>query len=359
MLRDLRLKVSTLARLIVLSPLFLACIIGAKQFEIWPQITYLWNAQASPLNELMILSPHSFRYAVLYPILIFSEAVGVDYNTVFTFVVLILAYKTSELIFETSRIVVPYSNYKLVSSVVITAMLLAIFSAMNGRGAIALFGYALLINTSLITLGSAKRGVSIWLRFFFSLLFCSVSSGTLAVSVVTLVLVISISVIRLSARFLVARMSMKDAYVALYGPIILVVFGAITLVGILKNLNFYGGGYEGFFEMLSHGFGSVLSPVLKQVSPNVFVLTILMVVVGVNLLIERMTFPFLIRAVLICLALGVFGYTTASMVIVPALVLVSARIQTLRFGGKSPAKLPPLDFWLEKNKSMERRDGVV
>ena len=50
------------------------------------------------------------------------------------------------------------------------------------------------------------------------------------------------------------------------GIIICMVFSGIVLVGLNKNLDYYGSGYDGFIKMFGHGVGIYLIPFLESIS---------------------------------------------------------------------------------------------
>ena len=100
------------------------------------------------------------------------------------------------------------------------------------------------------------------------------------------------------------------------------IFVGITVVGALKNLNFYGFGYDGLVNMLSHGIGTVLKPILTTVSWPPLILTATILVFVVRKAIKKSHNPMVTTMLFICFGCGLFGYTTLSMAIVPMLIIL-------------------------------------
>lgn len=92
-------------------------------------------------------------------------------------------------------------------------------------------------------------------------------------------------------------------------------------VGLVKNLNFYGIGYEGFVNMLGHGIGAVLKSLLHSISLTSILAIICFVIIIANIIVQTFRYPLIVRILIIFCGCVLFGYTTQSMAVVPMLIL--------------------------------------
>lgn len=184
----MKVNINTFNRLLIFTPLAFSIILGFKSFEVWAQISYLWNFRASPVEELLVLSPHSFRYAAMYPIMVASEKLGIDENFFFSCIVLIMGLFTARLTFASLQKIQNEKKLRNTASFFISTIIVLLLFNMNGRGAVALFGFALLLNIIVKSETGKTFSIGMSANLFFALLCCSVSSGTLAVSFTTLLL---------------------------------------------------------------------------------------------------------------------------------------------------------------------------
>ncbi len=323
---ELKLSRSKIQMILVFAPLVLAVAFGVKKFELWSQLTYLWHVKASPITEILNLSPHSFRYALFFPVFYFSESIGIDRDIIFTLIVVVIGYFTAFLIFDSSKLISNSKNGINTSYFLICGTIVFLLFMMNGRGAVALFGYALLVNVILALEFKARFTFWVVVKIFFALLFCSVSSGTLSVSVASLMLLIFYNIIGIVERLVFMRLSKRLAIGTFFELVVFSIYISMVLVGLFKNLSFYGIGFEQSLELLQHGAGAALEPVLKVLPLAVLVVLVSTAAIGVNLFVARLYSPTLARLLIICVALGMFGYTTLAMAIVPILVLLAARL---------------------------------
>ena len=172
-------------QVVVFTPLAVFVFTGYKTFEIWPQITYLWSQQANPVDQLLNLTPHSFRYSLLYPVLIFSSALGVDKDLIFSMVVLLLGFLSAFLILDSLKFVSDWEKRQNTATLCICLIIVFLLFLMNGRR-LAPFGFSLISNTILKLKSVNRFSFGVFAKIFLALIFSSVSSGTLMVALLTL-----------------------------------------------------------------------------------------------------------------------------------------------------------------------------
>lgn len=327
---NMKINNNTLNRIIVFTPLALSLLFELKSFEIWGQIIYLWDHQASPIGELLILSPHSFRYAAMYPVLIVSEQFGIDKNLCFSWIVLVMGFLSAVHIFDSLKRLQRKNRRGNTASLFVSIIIVFLLFSMNGRGAVALFGFSLLVNIIVQSETGTKLSIGMSINLFLSLICSSVSSGTLAISCATLLLYVLKNLRHIFLGILRLHLTKESLKICAVGMSCFIAFSGIVIVGFLKNLDFYGVGYGGFVNMLSHGMGVVFKPLFDVYSlPLLFTMVIGLAVV-INLIVKNSPYPSISQLLVICIAFGLFGYTTLSMAIVPLLILVGSALPDFR-----------------------------
>jgi hypothetical protein len=322
-----RVKTASIVPVLILVPLFLAVLSGSKQYAIWSQITYLWDAHADPIQQLSEVSPHSLRYALMYPLLIFAESFRVDQDKVFSIMVVAICYLTGRNILSTIKILDPRPHNALVITFFVMAMTEAIFFLMNGRISLAFFGYSILLRT--IVKVSYHRIVS-WkvpILLLFALFLCGVSSGTLFSAGGTLAITVLFEFSKSLRRLQLNKVSLFLILTAVSSGYFFLKF---ILVGLIKNLLFYGGGYAGFLSMLQHGFGGVLYPFVSILSLQELIALVLFCTLFFSFVLSRFTFSFLLHILVGTIAFGAFGFSTLTLSFMPMMVLLSLKLKRIR-----------------------------
>lgn len=302
--------------------LVLMCLVlsGVKTYEVWSQIEYLWSSRENPfaVSTLSELGAHGLRYMLLYPLLVFCEAFGLDHNMVFSMLVPVMTYVVMRNVWAVLGALSDGRSQTVIAALFIAGLFFALFFSMNGRISLAFLGYSIIFRILAIYhytqnhLSVSQVGLVI-----LAVLFCSVSSGTLMSAF--LLVFLSVGVLFLSVyKKLRARKSAKYILVLVFASLYL--FGRFIIIGINKNIAFYGGGISGFIEMLGHGFGKVFLP-LFEIFPPVILLVAALVGMGFGLyVIDRFRYSYLLLQTLCALSIGVFGYSALSLISMPATV---------------------------------------
>jgi hypothetical protein len=317
---SMRVKTSTLVALLAMVPLLLSVLLGLKSYAVWPQIGYLWSVGANPITELVQTSPHALRFALIYPILGIAELLGVAHDTLFTVVLLWVCFLT---ILTMNRIVgmIVTAPCKTVLLDVMTATILVfLFFLMNGRIGFAFLGYAVLL--LVIVRHHYQREFSIIssIALLIGLTLCSVSSGTLTSAAFIVFLAVYFEACRSFRRGSLTRSGLALFFSCFVLGVLLTRF---SLVGIYKNLSFYGGDSEGFMRMLEHGFGGALYPALHALGLPLAIFLAVTMGVLFSLLLSRMPHSLLVHLLLAAIVCGAFGYSTLSLAALPLIALMA------------------------------------
>ncbi|WGV15410.1 hypothetical protein [Fuscovulum ytuae] len=314
-------RISTLLVVAAILPLLLSVMLGLKTFEIWSQITYMWEADANPLVELAQINPHSLRYMLLYLVLVTAEFMGWHHDTLFSYILVGLCFFTVRNLVRTVAITANTDHVSYLVQIGCAAIVVILFYLMNGRIGFAFLGYSILLLIVARHYYQRRFDAFSAVSALVGLGLSSVSSGTLISAVLCLVIALYFEVIRSFQRVSLTR----TALFALLSCLVLgVLFFRFFLVGINKNIAFYGGGGDGFLRMLEHGAGRSIYPALSAVGlPTVVALALAMAVLFAMLL-YRLRQSFMLHILLAAMVCGAFGFSTLSLAALPVLVVASA-----------------------------------
>lgn len=233
-------KIPTLVALLLLAVLVLT---GVKEFSPWPQITDLWQQQATALS--LIGHPHLYRYLLTYPGMVLENAYPrVGFSLYCSLFLVVDAFLFSAIVRKV-HLVSP--------SLMAWAIFFMAHMFMNGRGVMAWSGWLLCVSLC-IDLSRVAMPVR-WpvLRGAIACFLGAVSTG------VFIVVMFSIFIF-LIQRWRAGRGrlgKLKELPVLLMLVPCTCVFASYFILAVEKNLDFYGAGVQGAFRMLEHGMGYV------------------------------------------------------------------------------------------------------
>jgi len=305
-------------------PLVLAVFLEYKIFMIWPQITYLWQGNINPFLEFSDIGPHALRYTVIYPVLLLSELLGVHYDIVFSYFVIIVYFCTCVFVSKTIKLY-SFNESSFNYSVVFVALIIeALMFLMNGRMTVSLLGYSIVIFYICKMHVHGQVNIQSLIALILGFTLCGVSSGAIisALSLYLYYMITSTYNLLSTGRF---KSYLKNLVII---SLTFYIFIEILISMIDKNLNFYGGGFGGFLEMLNHGYGVILYSLnglqilLIAVSIFVFGLVYMMYYYTGRL-------SLLASMLIISICCGAFGYSTLAMAVIPAILLITLTIHDL------------------------------
>ncbi len=275
------------------------------EFGLWSQVTYLRGAS---LNSSNVIAAHFLRYLLVLPIFIASDIFVIEANLIFRAVCFLN-------IFLITRNCITITKFYNNNNGLIFLFAFAIFFIflsilMNGRMLFSLVGYSYLL--SLFHRWDYREidETGLFVRFLVALLMCSVSTGTFLLCIVSM-LMFSVCHTQRSKGLYISYLIL---FTGLLSPII--------ILYLMKNINFYGGGFYGFINMLNHGAGAVFH--------KFDTMTTLLLISNFLLVLAFMTYTYLKTTkyrflILFCgsgLVCGLFGYSTLAMSFVPIFILI-------------------------------------
>ncbi|MGF3114059.1 hypothetical protein ACQV2R_01535 [Facklamia sp. P12937] len=298
-------------------------------FSEFIQLNYLPQAETllgeDPIK--LILAGHIWgpRYFVTYPSVILSDSFFIDIDKAFTIYSLIIM---SLYIITFQKIAHEFNHKSYIYSFIVIIASLIMLEFMNGRLIFAYFGFSIILLQQIKVL-KYKRFYLFpeILMTFVGLLFTTVSSGTVVVAatqILAILLVIFVNKGYLKIKHLFSLL--------VFLTILYLIYYDHVVIMIMKNINFFGGGFKGILSMLKHGVGRVF---YKN-----SLLTILITTLGLSFFISL---PFFLKrinsvkpkmmpiyiSIIISVFGGLFGLSTATMLITPFLILACIYVNNL------------------------------
>lgn len=274
-------------------------------------------------RDLIITESHRLRYALVYPLYLLGNAVGVSPHALMTGLVPFAAAIT---VWAIARVIETQSHAPLRKLGWLALLpLAAIFFFMSGRLILAYLGYALLLRLLLRLLIGPPIGALLLrlLGIAVALWLTSVASGTFVLGLGTTFLVGFLDTLR-------ARGGLARVLAATPALFALLLFHYDLTVMLFKNIAYYGGGLGGAVQMLDHGFGSILLKLpfgaLGLVGLGIFAAGLAF---ALWRLLRGVEDPRLPLIVLFALAMGAFGGSTLSLAVLPIMASVGVALQIL------------------------------
>ncbi len=280
----------------------LSCLTGVVSFELWSQVIVIWEKEYDNIiNIIMMNHPHLLRFLLVLPVFLLSNILSVDYNYIFSVFVPVLVILS---VLNINKVVIDFDEqyrdfekYILFVSTFIFVASISLF--MNGRMLFAIAGGSILLYIT--HFWDRLKFSSVVTGSFVGLFISSVSSGVFTGYVVSF---IAVSIFNL----LVVR-SRKNKALFLFSILYFVVVAPFLWKYFFKNIEFYGGGVEGFIEMLNHGFGFILLLDAEYfILPALFLVLSIVFFATVITRFDKLRVVFLL--LLVAISGGVFGYST-------------------------------------------------
>ena len=276
----------------------------AHDFELWSQVTYL---RGRSLNASYLGDAHLLRYILVLPIFLMSDIYNIDANSIFRFVCFLNIFLITCNCITITRFYNNKNGALFVFAFGLFFLFLSIF--MNGRMLFSFVGYSYLLSLFHRWNYGEINNLGLYTRFLPALMLCSVSTGTFLLCIVSIIV------------FSFGQSQRSKKIYFLYLVFFVSVLSPLIMLYLFKNINFYGGGFNGFLNMLNHGVGTIFHTfdvlVTMLLVGNLLLLIILMGIIYF----KTKTYKFLILFATTGVLCGLFGYSTLSMSIIPIYIV--------------------------------------
>jgi hypothetical protein len=298
-------------------------------FNFIPQAKALLDSNNNLIYWFYSGHPHSVRLLVAYPGYILSKLLDISLDQGFTYygtLLFMLLYLVLTNIYDklqhAKNILPSYVKYILM---LIPLGILPLI--MNGRMLLAFLGYALLINFLVdFYKGNNKVTIILLFKIFISLILTMVSSGAMTVAILFLISM----VYSINSKNILNKKFIKKAVVLLIvlAPIINKLFNYFLLM-LNRNIIYFGGGFQGFVNMLNHGLGRIFM-LKKFILVLAAIIGSLILIINIRIILKKIKsedndLP-LILAINIAAYGILFGFSTGLMMIPPLIILILIRI---------------------------------
>lgn len=324
--------------LIAFSFAALATVSEIKVFESWSQVSILWTSEINPMQ--IVGHPHMPRYLIAYPgFLLEDHLPGIGFSLYISvfFALNFVFFREVALLAIQGR-----------PSISVYLCFAAIHFGMNGRGVIVWTAWLMCIWVchKIIMRTSHPANHIFWIAI--SCFLATVSTG------VFIIVTIALSLIALRGLSFMKKMSPTRWLILL---VMAVPLGykllGYFIMAIEKNIDFYGGGIEGVFNMFEHGLGIIFFEIDQSLSLIIFFMIFSAGFIMV-LLVGRKRFLLLDRFAVLSILGGFFGFTVLSMTL-PLLLL---KIQKT-FGFLKKVRLKSKIYKTDNSQLISRSDKIL
>lgn len=297
---------------------------GFVGFAVWSQI--LDHPKQALWEIRWTRDAHALRYALMLPTLTAAEWLRMDVHRVFSYEVAALILLTARLLNRARTLATGDERRWSMERAGITIFFVLLSLSMNGRLSFALCGMALLLCAQVSRLKGRLSNLRFCLWIAVAQLFTAVSSGTFSVALAALLvwaffLVVSrLPAVRL--RDLLATMAVLAGGVALV---------PVVRLYMAKNVGFYGGGWDGFVNMLNHGPGVYLYQSGPLVGALLAFGSLGAVAFALIVLLRKPIYAPAVLTIFCALSIGLFGYSTLMMGLPSVVFLVSCALTSAHF----------------------------
>jgi hypothetical protein len=295
------------------------------EFDFLPQVKALLEENSSIFYWFSVGHPHAIRFLIAYPGYFISNFYNIGLNAGFSYYCVVIFTALYLVIAETIVRIKECKKHFIREVKIITALtpLLILPFIMNGRLIAAYLGFSILIliYVNLFNGKPVLRKIKLFSIGFLGLLLTMVSSGTMAVALMYVFFLTFL----LNYKRIKQKRFMKQAgcVLLLISPIIYKVLMYFWQM-VLKNVNFYGGGVGGFFNMLNHGAGRYF----YITGPwSIVILIIAVVLLALNIMVIKKAMLKAYRYIPILAGINIslygllFGFAAGSMMIPPLIIM--------------------------------------
>lgn len=295
------------------------------RFSFIPQAKVLLDSNPNIIFWFKNGHPHAIRLLVAYPGYILSKVFNIDLNlgfsyygiTMFNLIYLVIMDSVNKLKNNSNKYLMVLLNFVCIIPLIILAFL------MNGRLIFAYLGFLIIIE---IFISIYKRGlkmnISYMILLVIAFILSTVSSGTLMVSLIYIISMLYVYYYKISRN--PPSKIILFFLVIILSPIIYMVFKYAVFM-LFRNINYFGGGFNGAIKMLNHGIGRFF--ILSRFQTILFMVIFIMFLYMNYLYIKKQIQK---RCEILPLVLGInislygllFGFSTGLMGLPPLIVLV-------------------------------------
>lgn len=294
-------------------------------FDFMPQAKVMLNPNNSIITYFISGHPHAIRFLIAYPGYIISNFAKIDLNQGYSYYIIMIFCMLYINILESYRYTIKKLSFYsyILEQYMIFSIIILLSILMNGRVVFAFLGFSMIIKTFLKT-NVFKLNNRDYIYILIGVILSTVSSGTMLVVIIFMVLaIISIYNEKLIRNF--KKNNVNTIILYFFSIPVIIIFLKYLNIMLRRNIDYYGGGFWGLINMMSHGAGRYFNNSVFGII--VFLITVLFnIIVGykfikIKLRKNEQVYIVLFLAVISCLIGFIFGYSAGSLVLIPLIII--------------------------------------
>lgn len=300
---------------------------GIVAFNFIPQAETLLQINTDLIFWFSRGHPHAIRLLIAYPGYLLSQLYAVDLEVGFSYYASAFFTLMYLIIMETTSKFPQRARLPLaIKGFIAIAPFIFLLFIMNGRLIFAYTGFSILINLFLgLFRGEPKSKLKLFVSGLFGFLLTTVSSGTMTVSLSYLVLLTCILNRKKMNKWSFIKRLPKATL--LLAPLLYIILPYFWMM-LMRNVNFFGGGISGVFNMLNHGAGRIFG------ANNAIILVMAFVPIAIYINVRYLKKAIennynlipILCAINIAIYGLMFGFSTGLMMIPPIIMLVLVKL---------------------------------
>ena len=301
--------------------------VSSIRFTLFPQALVLYEQDKDLLNWMKSGHLHAIRLLIAYPGLLLSEFAEISIDrgmTVYCGALMCLIYN------HLLTILKLYGAEDALNYIICGILIVALSFFMHGRIIFAFYGLSLMLSCETKFLQNRISITRLQMATVLGNVVSFVSSGT-AFVIMAYTIIIAVYRWKKLNRTVNRVIYVFTILVFLY-PVI-TSYMPLMIAMVQKNLNYFGGGFLGIVNMLQHGFGKVFNTSSQLLMVILIVMGVLVFSANVYWFKKKIVCPdneYLPIMLMANISLygGLFGLSTASMIIIPVAVLFCASMHS-------------------------------
>ncbi len=303
--------------------LMILSLAGIVQFTFFPQAYDLYKINRSLFFWLSTGHLHAVRLMIAYPAVWISDMNSLELDAAFT-IYSCIAFTLIGFFFL--RILKQIKGLTAFNRGIGLLILMTLALIMNGRLIYAFLGIILILDAEWKYREDKKGIIQLKISEIIGLILTMVSSGTMTITAIFIVIVNIVQWIQSDGKR--QRRELFVVNVILLYPF-LDKFFPYFIRFLIKNIDYYGGGFNGAIGVMQHGFGKLFYSDNKSI--YIIIVAVALVIVFMNMVLfikyvihKRHQYFFILLITNLCVYGGVFGFSTGLLALLPVIALILA-----------------------------------
>lgn len=300
-------------------------------FDFIPQARFLIENNTNIFYWFSVGNPHAIRLLAAYPAYIIVKLYKVNLDLAYSYYSIVLFTITYLFIID-SGYKLQKKKYLLDSKIKNLLALIPLFILafiMNGRLIVAYLGFCILIHLflDLFNANNKPNMIVFLIKGSFGFFLTTVSSGTMITAIIYII--ISMGILISKEEKMGKHKRTIFVTILVLSPLLYKVFIYIWMM-TMRNINYYGGGISGVFNMLNHGIGKYFLADGSIYLIGSMIVLLIVLIVNVKylkfIIVKKYNYYPILFAINLSAYGFLFGYSTGLMIILPLIILILTKL---------------------------------